>query len=100
MEGFTTLTYLLSFPGMIAAVIMLTQFTKKMFDKLLDNQTKVIVYGYAAILSVVAGAFQGKFTTSAEIIETCLIWTINSIIVWFAAMKSFEMVDEKVSKNV
>jgi len=99
MDGFTTLDYLLSFPGMIAAIILMTQWTKKMFDWLLDAQTKYVVYGYAAVFSIVAGAFQGKFTTSSEILETCLIWAFNSVIVWFASMKAFELVAEKVNSD-
>jgi hypothetical protein len=93
--NFTTLAYLLSFPGMIAAVIMLTQFFKGMFDWLGENKTKYVVYGFSFILCFIAGCFQGKFGTGREILETCLIWTINSVIIWFSAMKAFELATSK-----
>lgn len=92
MEDFTTLAYLLSYPGMIAAVVMLTQFMKKMFSSITGDRVKVVVYAWSAIFCVIAGAFQGKFTTGAEILETCLIWTVNSVIIWFAAMKAYETI--------
>ena len=96
MDNFTTMAYLLSFPGMIAAVILLTQFTKKMFDGVFkNNKTKYIVYAYALILCVVAAMFHGKFITKADILETILVWMVNSVIVWFAAMKAFETVSKK-----
>jgi hypothetical protein len=91
MEDFTTLAYLLTFPGMIAAVILLTQFTKKMFDSLLPNQTKYVVYFFSLWLCIAAAAFNGTFVNVGSIFETVIVWFINSIIVWFAAMKTFEL---------
>jgi len=91
MDQFTTLKYLLSFPGMVAAVVLLSQFTKGMFDKLVSHQTKYVVYVYSLILCIVAALFHGKFVGTAQIVETSLVWMVNSIIVWFAAMKAFEM---------
>lgn len=91
-EDFTTIDYLLSFPGMIAAVIMLTQFTKRMFDKLVHNRTKYVVYFFSALFCVFAAAFYGQFGTTDATVQTVLVWLVNSVIVWFAAMKTFETV--------
>ena len=95
MDGFTTLEYLISFPGMIATVILLTQFTKGMFDTMVSNNTKYIVFFYALMLCIVAAVFQGNFTTNSLILQTILVWLINSVIIWFAAMKTFELVVNK-----
>jgi len=90
MNEFTTLAYLLSFPGMIIAVVTLTQFTKKMFDKIKNNRTKYVVYGYSLILCIV-----GAIVSGGSIMHLIVLWGMNSVIVWFAAMKSFEIVLEK-----
>lgn len=91
MDQFTTLKYLLSFPGMVLAVVLLTQFTKSMLDKLVRHQTKYVAYMFSLMLCVTAALFHGKFVGTAQIVETSLVWMVNSIIVWFAAMKAFEM---------
>lgn len=91
---FISLDYVLTFSTLVAIVVLLTQFTKKLFDSILDNRTKWIVYGYSFFLCLFAGIWQGKFSTGREIAETCLLWLINSVIVWFSAMKSFETIKD------
>lgn len=92
LNEFVSLDYVLTFTGMVIVVILLTQFTKRLFDTILENRTKWIVYGYSFLLCLFAGIWQGKFSTGREIAETCLLWIINSVIVWFTAMKSFETI--------
>lgn len=95
-DNFVDVSYVLSFAGMVIIVSLLTQFTKKLFDEVLpDNKTKHIVYGWSLLLCLFAGAWTGKFSTSREIIETCVIWLINSVVVWFTAMKSYESIAQK-----
>jgi len=94
LNNFVTLDYILTFTGMVVVVTLLTQFTKRLFDTILDNRTKWIVYGYSLLLCLFAGIWQGKFSTYREIAETCLLWSINSVIVWFTSMKAFETVKE------
>lgn len=94
MDKFISLEFLLSFPGMISIVIILTQFTKRMFDKLVNNRTQYVVYAYSFLLCVFAAMLHGKFITPAAILETILVWSINSVIVWAAAMKTFETVSK------
>lgn len=99
MNEFTTLAYLLSFPGMIAAVIMLTQFTKGMIDSLFTVKTKFVVFFYAFIFCVVAAMFQGDFTSPPAILSTLIVWFVNSVIIWFASMKAFEEVIQNKSND-
>lgn len=98
MEGFTTLAYLLSFPGMIATVVLLTQFFKKMADKLKPNKTKYVVYAISAVLCLVAFIVLGNKETASDAVASLFVWAINSVIVWFASMKAFEEIQER-AKN-
>lgn len=93
-ENFVTIDFILSFAGMVVVVILLTQFTKSMFDKLFTNKTKHIVYFFAFLLCVLAALYSGDFTTTKMIIQTIVTWFVNSIIVWLSAMKAFEEVNE------
>lgn len=95
-EQFVDLKYLLSFPGMIAVVIMLTQFTKKLFDAILPNKTKFVAYGWTVVLTALAAAMLGDWTSP---VPTVIVWTINSVIVWFAAMKAFKVIAEAVPRG-
>ncbi|MCX7817541.1 MAG: hypothetical protein N2317_08570 [Syntrophales bacterium] len=92
VDQFVSMDYILTFAGMVVIVNMLTQFTKKMFDRIGNNRTKWVVAGFSLALCVVAGAWKGKFSNGREITETCVLWLINSIIVWFTAMKAYETV--------
>jgi len=93
-ENFVSIDFVLSFTGMVIIVSLLTQFTKKLFDKILNNRTKYVVYGWSVLLCAFAGALTGKFSNAREIIETCVIWLINSVIVWFTSMKAYEEIAE------
>lgn len=90
LSNFVSMDYILTFAGMVVIVNMLTQFTKNLFDKIGDNRTKWVVAGYSIFMCIIAGVWQGKFSTGREVVETCVIWAINSVIVWFAAMKAYE----------
>lgn len=89
-DNFVSIDFILSFAGMVILVSLLTQFTKKLFDKIIDNRTKYVVYLWSFLLCVFAGAWTGKFATAREIVETCVIWLINSVVVWFTSMKAYE----------
>jgi len=95
LNNFVSMEYILTFTGMVIIVSMLTQFTKSLFDKIFKNETKWVVAGYSLLLCMISGVWQGKFSTGREIVETCVIWLINSIIVWFTAMKAFETLTDK-----
>lgn len=95
LTDFITTEYIFTFAGMIVIVNLFTQFTKRLLDKIVENRTKWLVAAYSILLCILAGAWQGKFSTGREIVETCVIWLINSVIVWFAAMKAYETVTGK-----
>ena len=95
LNDFVSIDYVLTFSGMVILVTMLTQFTKRLFDALIDNRTKWVVYVYSFLLCSFAGIWQGKFSTGREIAETCILWLINSVIVWFTSMKTFETMTGK-----
>jgi len=91
---FVTMDYILTFAGMVVVVNILTQFTKKLFDKLIWNRTKWVVAGYSLLLGIIAAIWKGNFSSVPNVFETCVIWFINSVIVWFTAMKAYETVAE------
>ncbi len=94
-KEFITIDYILTFAGMVIIVNLLTQFTKKLFDRICNNHTKYVVYTYSFLLCLFAGIWQGKFSSTRDIVETCVIWLINSVIVWFTAMKAYETLASK-----
>ena len=94
LSDFVSIEFIFTFTGMIVIVNLLTEFTKKLFDRIGSNRTKWVVAGYSVLLCMLAGAWQGKFSTGKEIVETCTIWLINSVIVWFTAMKAYETLSE------
>ena len=51
MDNFITLQYMGSFVGMVAIVVLLTQFTKDLVDKIAKwLSTKYVVFAYALIV--------------------------------------------------
>lgn len=91
---FVTMNYILTFTGMVVIVNLLTEFTKKLFDKMIPNQTKWVVAGYSILLGIIAAVWKGDFTSAMSTFETCVIWFVNSVVVWFTAMKAYETVVE------
>lgn len=90
---FITLAQILTFPGMITTVMLLVQFTKKMFDTLLPGlHTRYAVYFWALLLCVLAAAITDDWS---QPIQTIAVWFINSVIVWFTAMKAYETLTGK-----
>ena len=90
IENFVSIDYLISQPGMIAVVILLTQFTKRLADSLIpNNQTKYVAYVWTLLLTAVVASMIGDWMNP---VSTIVVWFINSVIVWFAAMKAFEII--------
>lgn len=90
MSEFTTIAYLLSYPGMLAAVILLTQFSKKLFNITGTSNIERLLYVWCLVFAVFAAIFTGDLTTGAAIASTILVWLVNSVIIWWAALKAFE----------
>lgn len=95
LDGFTTIDFILSFPGMIIVIGLLTQMTKKFWDKLGFKRTKYVVLVYALLLCLLAAILNGDFSSPMMYIQTIVVWLVNMVAVWFAAMKAFETVGEE-----
>jgi len=94
-ENFVTIDYILSFPGMVVLVVLFTQGTKSLADKIADNKTKYVVLFWAVFFAVFGALWNGGFSTVREIAETCLVWLANAFIVWFASRKAYEDIVER-----
>jgi hypothetical protein len=90
-ENFVSFDYIMTFTGMVILVGLLTQFTKSMLDKIVENKTKYLVYGYSLFFCIVAAVLTGTWTGTTEIVQTIITWGINSVVIWFAAMKAYEV---------
>lgn len=92
-EDFITIETLMTFPGMVLIVALVTQFTKKLIDKLFKNHTEYVVYFYALGLNFFASYVKG-FPDPWPI--TIVLNILNGIIVALAAMKAYETIIAKV----
>ena len=90
IQDFVAWEYILSFPGMTVVVAVLTQMTKKLFDKIGTIHTKWLVYGFSVLLCAVAAMFYGTWGTVQDSVQTSLSWFVNSAFIWFAARKLYE----------
>jgi uncharacterized membrane protein len=71
-------------------VAILTQFTKGVIDKFFKTRTKFIVYLYALALSWFISYTKGF---EGDIIVIIVLDVLNSFIVAFAAMKTYETIN-------
>ena len=90
MKEFTTIAYLLSFPGMVLAVVLLAQAFKKLFKIEGRDRIQWLVFGLAAFFCFIAALLLGDFSNADVTISTILVWFVNIFIIWFTAEKSFE----------
>ena len=92
MTEFVSLEFALSFAGMLICVNIMTQVTKGLFDKLFCNRTKYVVAAYSFLFAIFAAIWTGDFSSAKSTATTCIVWIINSSIIWLAAMKGYEEV--------
>lgn len=100
MDKFTSIDFITSFPGMILTVVLLTQVFKRLFDKVINHQTKFVVFGFSLGLCILAASIHGDFTSPEMIIQTVVVWLVNTMIIWSSAMKSFEVIAEPKSATI
>lgn len=86
-EDFITVEILTTFPGMVLVVALVTQFTKKIIDRLFKTHTEYVVYFYALALNFFVSYIKG-FPDPWPI--TIVLNILNGIIVALAAMKAYE----------
>ncbi len=88
MDNFITLDYLSTFAGMVAVVVLITQFTKELIDKVAKwLPTKYVVFIYSLI--VIIGY---QITTNTFSSSKLLITIINAMILTMTAQGGYEWV--------
>lgn len=100
MDKFTDIGFLLSFTGMVLAVVLLTQGSKKLFKIEGRDVIQWIVFGWALFFCIIAAVLLGDFSNSDAILSTIVVWLVNAFIVWFTAEKSFEKLAGKKDDGV
>ncbi|MTI82571.1 MAG: hypothetical protein FH756_01470 [Firmicutes bacterium] len=105
-EQLFTLNMLKDLAGLVMAVIIVVAFLKLMF-KFKGRAAKLSAWGAALVLLFLVYADQGRFDLAAGalvVATAVVIWLLNSMIITFLAMKSYEDVIEpfqkKISSNV
>ena len=103
MDEFTTIAYLLSFPGMLIAIWWGVQFTKGLFDKAFpDNKTKYIVLIFTIVLVSCRTALiasQTEVFSFESVLALIIEWLFNIILIWLTVMKGHELLIEKGDTN-
>lgn len=100
MDNFITLTYMGTFVGMVAIVVLITEFTKDLIDKYLKQiPTKYIVFIYSLIVILGYQFMSGTFDGSK-----LLLTVINAILLCMTAQGGYEWVykpiEQKSAQNV
>ena len=96
MNEFIAFDYVMSYAGMVATVMLLTQVFKSVLDKFLHNKTKFLVLGLSVALCIFGAIYYGDFSSSLETAKTILVWLINAAMVWLASMKSYELTKKEI----
>lgn len=88
MDNFITLDYLSTFVGMVAVVVLITQFTKDLIDKVAKwLPTKYLVFIYALIV-IIGYQFMSNTFDGSKLLLTI----INAIIITMTAQGGYEWV--------
>lgn len=86
MDNFITLDYMGTFVGMVAIVVLLTQFTKDLIDKYLSKiPTKYVVFVYALIVIFAYQLMTNTFDT-----KKVLLTILNAILITMTAQGGYE----------
>lgn len=78
---------------MVLVVALVTQFTKKLIDKLFKNHTEYVVYFYSLCLTFFASYVKG-YPDPWPV--TIILNILNGILVALAAMRAYETIIERV----
>ena len=102
-EEFLNLQYIISYPGILVVVWLMTQMTKQLFDKKFPtNKTKFVVLGYTFIFvtiwKVVTTLEITDPLTSSQWIGLLVEWLVNIAIVWTSVMKTHELLPSPKKK--
>jgi hypothetical protein len=99
MNNFITVDYLSTFVGMVAAVVLVTQFTKDLVDKISNGlPTKYITFIYSFIILIGYQLMTGTFVP-----KDFILLILNAILITMTAQGGYEWlykpVEMKTSTN-
>jgi hypothetical protein len=95
MDNFITTDYLSTFVGMVAVVVLITQFTKDLVDKVAKwLPTKYLVFLYSLIVMIGYQVMTGTFKASQ-----LLLTVINSILITMTAQGGYEWVFKPIEQK-
>lgn len=95
MDKFISIDYLSTFVGMVAVVVLITQFTKELIDKVVKwVPTKYVVFAYSLIVYVGYQLMTSNFKVS-EILLT----VINAMLLTMTAQGGYEWVVKPLEKK-
>jgi hypothetical protein len=95
MNNFITLDYLSTFVGMVAVVVLITQFTKELIDKVAKwLPTKYVVFIYALIVIIGYQIMSNTFD-----ISKLLLTIINAMLLTMTAQGGYEWVFKPIEQK-
>lgn len=95
MDNFITLDYLSTFVGMVAVVVLITQFTKDLIDKVAKwLATKYLVFIYALIVLIGYQVMANTFD-----ISKLLLTIINAILLTMTAQGGYEWIFKPIEEK-
>jgi hypothetical protein len=95
LDNFVTLDYLGTFAGMVAVIVLITQFTKDLVDKISGKiATKYLVFTYSMIVLVAYQVMTGTFELSKV-----LLTIINAMLLTMTAQGGYEWVFKPIEQK-
>lgn len=95
MDNFITLDYLSTFVGMVAVVVLITQFTKDLIDKVAKwLPTKYLAFIYSLIVIIGYQLMSNTFD-----ISKLLLTIINAILITMTAQGGYEWVFKPIENK-
>lgn len=85
MDNYLTLDFLSTMAGMVFTVTLLTQFFKKLIDKVTHIPTEYVVYCISIVMMVLVHWARGTLSY-----QNVLMLLINAVLVAMSSMKSYE----------
>jgi hypothetical protein len=95
LDNFVTLDYLGTFAGMVAVIVLITQFTKELVDKISGNlSTKYLVFIYSMIVLTGYQVMTGTFELSKV-----LLTIINAMLLTMTAQGGYEWIFKPIEQK-
>lgn len=95
MDNFVTIEYLGTFAGMVAVIVLITQFTKDLVDKISGKlSTKYLVFTYSMIVLIGYQIMTHSFDVSK-----LLLTIINAMLLTMTAQGGYEWVFKPIEQR-